>query len=127
MSQQNSVLDKTFKADLDLSAKQYYAVKMSGDATPYAVMLGASNADKVIGILQNEPNFEEAAVVRMLGTTKAVAGTPLAVGVDVCTHTDGRLDLADANNDFVIGITLEQAAAAGDIIEILITHNYLGK
>lgn len=122
MSQQTGLLDKTFKAGSDLSAKQYYIVKMCSSTTPYGVILGAANTDEVIGVLQNEPAMNEAAVVRVFGTTKVIAGTPIAIGEWVVSDASGKAQNVQADKNTVIGLALETASADGDIIEILLTH-----
>ena len=52
----------TFTASADLSAKQFYIVKMSGDNT---VTVCAAVTDVPIGVLQNKPASGEQAVVRI--------------------------------------------------------------
>ncbi len=123
MSKQAGVLDLTFKAGSTLLAKQYYIVKVAGTSTPEGVVLTSARTDVAIGVLQNEPLEQGgAAVVRLIGTTKVIIGTPIAEGNFVTMDSSGRAYLADADKDFVIGIALEAGATAGDIIEMLLTH-----
>lgn len=121
MSQQTGVLDITFKAAGDLDDKQYYIVKMSAADT---IDLAGANTDHAIGVLQNKPKTGEAAVIRVLGTTKYVShgGSAVSVGNLICPDSNGKGEVADADLDFVIGIALEASAADNDILEMLLTH-----
>ncbi|MCX6013512.1 MAG: hypothetical protein NTV30_08930 [Chloroflexi bacterium] len=129
MSQQAGIQDLTFVASVNLVSSQYKVVKMSGSTTPLGVELptavtdGAVQTDVQIGVLQNEPLQSGAAVVRVAGTTKVIAGTPIAIGAYVCSGSPaGYIQTAAVDKSFVIGIAMETAAASGDIIEILLTH-----
>jgi len=121
MSQQIGVLDTTFKATADLRLKQYYIVKM--DAAD-AVNLTSANTDHAIGVLQNKPNIGEAAVVRVIGTTKYIShgGSSIVVGSLICPDSNAKGEIADADLDFVIGISLEASTADDEIHEMLLTH-----
>lgn len=122
MSQQLGVLDVTFEAGEDLDSNQYYAVYLSADHTVSLCTTGHVDA---IGILQNKPKSGEAAVVRALGSTKAIASEVVAVGKRVLVGTDGKLDEENAAAQAevrLIGVALEAAAADGDIIEIFLMH-----
>ena len=122
MSQSIGLLDKTFKAGKDLSSSQYYIVKHCGTGTPYAVELTSASTDKAIGILQNKPKMNEAATVRLAGTSKIVSSTPIAEGEYIMSDASGKAECHPADLDIVIAQALEPAAADKDIIEVLITH-----
>ncbi len=126
MSQALGVLDKTFKAGEDLSGKRYYAVYLSADQTVKVCTTGHLNA---IGILQNNPKEGEEAVVRLVGTTKAVAGDTITAGNRVVSTTSGTIDAVgtpSSTEQEVIGVALESATASGDVIEIfLIQESYV--
>ena len=121
MSQQIGVLDLTFTAGADLSAKQYYAVYLSADQT---VSLCTTAHLDAIGVLQNKPKSGEAAVVRPIGaggTTKVKTGGAIAVGKRVKVDTDGMViveSTPNATEQWCIGVALEASDADGDIIEI---------
>ena len=119
MSQQVGVLDITFEAAADLSAKQYYLVKMSAADK---VNLAGANA-KVIGVLQNKPKSGEAAVVRVCGTSKVIShDTGIAVGDYLTSDANGKAEEVNADKEFCCGMALQACAADNDIIEALITH-----
>ena len=99
-----------------LVAKQYYAVKQHTDGT---LILAAAGTDKIVGILRNKPAVGAAALVRFLGTSKAIAGGTISVGAWVTATTDGTLIATTTDKDVVIGKYLGVAAAAsGDVIEV---------
>ena len=102
MSQQTGVLDITFTAAADLRTKQYYIVYLSA---ANSVTTSINSTARAIGVLQNEPNTGEAAVVRVLGSTKVKAyQTSIAYNDLICAHTDGRADEVNADLEFCIGI-----------------------
>ena len=66
---QKPILTESFKADGDLSTKQFYWVKMT--ANPREVGVCSSAIDKPIGILLNKPDAAgKAAEVMVIGQTK---------------------------------------------------------
>ncbi len=126
MSQALGVLDLTFKAGEDLSEKRYYFVYLSDDHT---VSLCASGHVNAIGVLQNNPKSGEEALVRVLGTSKVVSGTPISAGDRVVSDVNGKADKEAAlsgTEQIALGIALEDAAA-GDVFEILLIQSSLAK
>lgn len=125
MSQAVGILDITFVAGSDLSAKQYCLVKLAGSGTPMGVILPTADGitDVVIGVLQNKPKESEAAVVRVAGTSKVIVDASLTtIGSLVGVGTPaGYATIANTDKDIYIGILLETASAAGDIVEVLLT------
>lgn len=100
-------------AGADLSAKQFYAVKLT--TTARQVNLASSGGEEIYGILQNKPTANQAADVCLLGVTKAVAGAAITAGDFLMTDTSGRLITATSTNHRV-GQAMEAATAAGQII-----------
>jgi len=118
MSQQTGVLDITLKAAADLRNYQYRIVYVSAaDSVTFAT----SATTVAIGILQNDPNQYEAAVVRVLGTSKIKMEDAESRGAMITASATGMGVSADADKNWVIG-TLLEAAAAGDIAELLISR-----
>lgn len=102
-------------ASADLSAKQYYFVKMSGANT---VDVTSAITDKTIGVLQNTPTSGQAAEVCLFGITKVVADGNLTAGNLIGTSNDGQADAITAGTDttvYVVGQALE-SGAAGEIV-----------
>lgn len=81
--------DKSFKADVDLSAKQYYFVIPA--STAGYVQACATAGACVLGILQNDPAAGEEAQVRMFGPSKIIAnaGSAITYGGPVKSGSDG--------------------------------------
>ena len=100
-------------ASADLSAKQYYFVKISGANT---VTVCAATTDKPIGILQNAPVSGEAAVVAMSGVSKVSGDANLAAGDSVGTSSDGQAaayTVSDTTKYIVGQVVLDNSAAGG--------------
>lgn len=101
-------------ASADLSAKQYYFVKIDGD---YSVGLCDTDGEFPIGVLQNEPTSGQAATVEMAGATKVVAAEALTAGDFVGTDANGKAKIVQSTNtgadigDWLVGIVIEGAGA----------------
>lgn len=122
MSQSVGVLDITFKADADLSAKQYYFMTLDADGK--ASVCGANGVS--VGILQdtNADAEDEACRVRMLGTSKLKMNEACDEGEWLTSTSSGLGEVADAADEYCGAIALEAATAQNDIIEVLIIHAY---
>lgn len=92
MAVQNRSELRSFKAGADLSAKQFYLVKMG--STAGEVVLAAAATDEVIGILQNAPVAGDTALVLLVngqGTAKVVAGGVWALGNRLGADSNGKV------------------------------------
>ena len=110
----------TFTASADLSAKQYYIVKMSGDNT---VTVCAAVTDVPIGVLQNAPASGGQAVVRVFGMSKVSADATLAAGNIIGTSADGQAQPVPQGSETTV-YNIGQAVtggAAGTLQTALIT------
>ena len=110
----------TFTASADLSAKQYYIVKMSGDNT---VTVCAAVTDVPIGVLQNKPASGGQAVVRVCGMSKVRADATLAAGDIIGTSADGQAQPVTQGSETTV-YNIGQAVtggAAGTLQTALIT------
>jgi hypothetical protein len=100
----------------DLSAAQYLIVAMS--ATGIAL---AGAGDYGVGILQDKPAaLGRVGSVMTSGVSKCVAGAAVAVNVIVTADAAGKAVAAGTTADEGIGIALEAAANADEIIAVLI-------
>ena len=108
------IIDLSFEADSDLSAKQYSIVKA---AAVGHCAITSSAADKPLGILQNKPKSGQQAIVRLLGVSKLVSNAAgLALDADWGTDAAGRGIAKVANKDIVCGRVLEAAGATVDLV-----------
>lgn len=108
------------KASADLSAKQYYGVKMSGDLT---VDVCAAVTDLVVGVLQGTPVSGQAADVAFSGVTKMLAGGTITAGQLVGVTNAGKAVAIVAGTDttqYVLGRCLI-GGADGERISVLLT------
>lgn len=122
--QLDPILDKAFKANADLSAKQFYIVKLVSAET--VDVCSAAN-DKPIGILQNKPKAGEAAIVRVLGVSRVVADGALAVDANYGTSADGQAVAKTASGDLILGRVLEGTSAAGELATVTVNGLSLPK
>lgn len=120
MSQYQDGIDITLKIASDLSAGRYKAVKLSAANT---CAICSSQGEKGIGILQENRTGATTATagrVRVLGSTKWIAGdTNITFGTPLTVDASGLADVAAAS-DYVWGVALEACGTANDIIECII-------
>ena len=124
MATDRNVFDESFSAENDLSAKQFYAVELSA-----ANQVDVCDAldDLVIGVLQNKPEANQAAQVRMLGITRWVSdgsSTAIAAGDYVRTDASGKAvkcPTATEEHNRAAGIALSASSADGTIIDVFLT------
>lgn len=116
----NNSLKVTLIAGADLSAKQYYFVKMSADNT---CVLCSAATDAPIGVLQNAPISGAEASVTVIGGTKLVAGAAIAAGIKIGTASTGKADAKVAGTDtteYTVGQVLLASAADADVLTAVI-------
>ena len=105
-----------FIATADYRTKQYYVVKHA--STAGEAKLASGTDDELLGILQNEPNTDEAALVACLGIAKAAAETGVTAGCALTASSTGRVKKTTTDKHKVIGYALEASSSAGDIIKV---------
>ena len=117
MASQSSNMMASFVAGADLSAKQYYMIKLSADDT---VVICAAATDVPVGILQNEPASGEVAEVLIGGKGKCVASAAIAAGALIGTDASGKADAKVPGTDttnYIVGQVTKASAADGDVLE----------
>lgn len=72
-----------------------------------------------VGVLLTKPTAGNIGAVAYAGVVKVVAGAAVTRGVEVQSDTTGRA-IAATTGDVPLGTALEAAAAAGDIIAVLL-------
>lgn len=110
-----------YTASADLSAKQFYAVKISGALT---VTVCAATTDIPIGILQNAPTSGQAAEICVIGHTKISCDAAITRGTPIGTSADGQLATYVAGTDttkYSVGQALVTTTTAGDIGEAFVS------
>lgn len=107
------------KASADLSAKQYYFVKMSGSFT---VTVCAATTDIPVGILQNAPQSGEPANVAFFGMSKVSSDAALSAGALIGTAADGQAAAYVNGTDttkYVVGHVVGASGAADGLATVL--------
>jgi hypothetical protein len=109
-------LKTTAKAGADLSAKQYYFVKLNADNQ---VIVCAAATDIPAGVLQNNPANGDAAEICVVGETKISGDADLDAGHLIGTSADGQADRKIAGTDtteYIVGQVKEGNGAAGGLV-----------
>lgn len=122
-TESHEIYDRSLKAAADLSAKQFYAVKITAKDT---VNLCSAVTDIGYGILQDKPKTGEAGRVRRLGSSKAVVdgnAAAITIGDKLGPNTSGKLVKVTTADRPVMATALEAASADGSIIEVDLTPN----
>jgi len=117
---QNDGIDISVPTQTDLSAKQYFFVKL--DTSELCVICGAN--DKTLGVLQNAPDGstnETIANVRVAGVTKILAAETLTFGQFLTPTSVGDAEVCDAADEEYGAIALT-SAEDGDLCTALIAH-----
>ena len=108
-------------AGADLTAKQYYCVKVGASANTVALgTLGAA----CVGILQNAPDLGEPAHVKVSGIASGLSGAAVTLGSQLVCDGTGRLINSDGTDDqYVLGIALNDTVGAGVAVNILLSQH----
>ena len=116
MARSGNQVVETFEAGQDLSAKQYYIMKLASDGQIDPA--GAANTQSE-GVLQNDPAAAgREAIVCVYGVTKCVAGEAISIGDAISTDTAGKA-VVSASGEFILGKAITAAGADGDIFTML--------
>lgn len=101
----------TLEAAVDLSAKQFYPVKL---VTGGKCNICTAATDVVVGILLNDPRAGEEGVVGLFGIYQVVFGATTAAGDRLTSNGTGEAIVTTTAADWVFGIALA-VQATGDI------------
>lgn len=105
-------------ASADLSAKQYFFVKMSGEQT---VTVCSAATDLPIGVLQNAPGSAAAAEVCALGITKVIGSADLNYGDKIGTGSGGHAVSESAGTvNYIVGQVIRGNSAASGYLTAVI-------
>ena len=110
----------SLEAGADLSAKQYYFVKL--DSAGKAIVC-AGTTDKPIGVLQNKPTSGQTAEITVLGVSKVSTDAALAIDDLIGTSADGQAAAYVNGTDttkYIVGRALVTSGGAGEITTILV-------
>jgi len=110
--------DLSLIAAADLSALKGTIVRVTAEQSVNVVTVAPQQP---IGILINKPISGAAALVRVRGKCKAIAGAAITVGARLMWGTGGKVITLSGTTNYVVGVALQAAGADGDVIEILVT------
>jgi hypothetical protein len=106
-------------ANADLSAKQYYAAKLS-NASGTAKVDVAGVDDFIVGIIQNDANAAGRAVeVGISGISKVILGASVTAADTLTCDTNGKAITRASGDAYAIGVALT-SGSSGDIISVLL-------
>jgi hypothetical protein len=110
----------TATAGSDLSAKQYYVLRVTGSNT---VDVATAATQVAVGVLQNNPASGEAATYSMEGCrVKVYAGAAIAAGASLTANASGQA-ITGGTGDQCFAIALTAASAGGEYVEaVQISH-----
>lgn len=99
---------------------QYKAVKLNG--TTGKVDVVSAIGDVVFGVLQGQPRADQAALVRIEGVSKMIAGGVIALNSPVYLAATGKClaTAGAASGARFLGTALSAAAADGEHITVLL-------
>lgn len=110
----------TLEAAADLSAKQYYFVKVDADGK---AAVCAALTDVPVGVLQNKPTAGQTAEIVVVGVSKVSSDAALDEGNLIGPSGDGQADARTVGTDgthYIAGQMLTATGAAGVIGTALI-------
>ena len=108
-----------FIAGADLSAKQYYFVKLDASNANEVVLAGAG--EEAIGILTNTPASGEAAEVTVSGGSYlSIADATIAIDSMVKSDAAGQGTIASVTGDFAVARVIEAGTSADDFVEVIV-------
>jgi hypothetical protein len=110
------------RAGGDLRALQYRVMRGAGSG--YTNMSSVTavtslGAQQVLGVLQNDPNTDEAATVAFQGLSKVVTGAAVTAQM-LATHNASGQAIDAVSGAVVIGRFMEATNAAGEIATIML-------
>jgi len=102
-----------------LSATKYIFVQATG---AYRANMAANpTSTAVLGVMQNNPDVDEAMTIAVAGLSKVVAGAAITVNQLITCDTSGRA-AAVTSGDMACGRALEASGADGDVITAMLFH-----
>lgn len=126
MATEHIIQSVTKKAYNDLSTKQYYVVKLVSGTTANLVDVCSAQGERSFGVLQNDPEQNEAANVAVLGFCKAITHdtSNIWAGKLLTTDANGKLEGA-SSGDYVCAIAQGTASANDDVIEVELVRPFI--
>lgn len=118
MSFEQDVKSISLEANGDQSANQNRFMLLGASGVALNTVAGGP----CVGVLLDKPTDGKIGAVGYNGVVKVTAGAVVVRGVDIQSDATGRAITAAAD-DYSLGTALEGAAAAGDVIAVLLKPN----
>lgn len=116
MAYENGLLTTSVPASTDLSAKQYFGVKIDTNGQ----LALAGEGDAAVGVLQDKPAAQgRVGCIAIGGVSKVACGGTIAKGERFSFDSAGKAVSVGSGNDWSMGVMLE-AGAAGIISTCII-------
>lgn len=111
---------RSFIAEVDLSAKKYFIVKL-GTNDEEVDLAGAGEG---FGVLMNSPRIGETAEVAMIGGgAQVVSGAAFAKGIELVSDAAGKAVAVSGTGQNVVALSLKAAGGADEWVEVDRIHN----
>jgi predicted RecA/RadA family phage recombinase len=107
----------TLVAGADLSALQYTFVTLDAAGK---VVANTTNGGKVLGVLQNKPTAGLPCEIVHEGICPVLAGAAIASCGTVMSNASGKAIASATTGSTIVGYALETAAAANEVISVLV-------
>jgi hypothetical protein len=114
MAVEEIIYNTSVIAGSDLSAKQFYCVKLN--ASGQMVISGAG--ENALGILQDKPASGQVGAVCCLGKSMAIYGASVTAGQNLASDASGKLVPA-TGSDAVVAVAAE-SGSSGDICSVYV-------
>lgn len=122
----NVGVNRTFVAGEQLA--QFLIVALD-TSTENQVLLADTSTDKIAGVVTGffkDGNTGDSVTVQSKGfSTKIIMSASCSIGDRITATTNGQGITTTTDKDFVVGIALQAAVNAGDIIEVELLMTYL--
>ena len=103
-----------------------YAVVANASTSKFTHSAGAKPTG-AIGIALDSAASDKAVRVALAGKVSAVAAGAIKKFNFVSVASSGKVEAATVDTDYIIGIALEEATAADDVILVKICPNFINK
>jgi len=107
----------------DLSNSTYKVVQLS--STGGEVKLASSSTDPLVGILLDNPEEGQPALVAYAGVVRAIAESAFSAGDKLTASSTGRVKATTTEGDVCVGIALEEATTV-EYVSVLLKHFEVG-
>lgn len=108
--------DMTFNAESDMRLYRYHIVKLGTAANEVALATAATDAG-IIGVLQNAPNINEQAIVRVFGPSKCYVDEAITKGAWISADSTSHGVVCSTANHIVVARALETNTSTTPLIQ----------